>query len=167
MNTFNQALKNEGAKDVKKMNLKEVEEMLKNVKVYEANINEIELEIADLEDLHSIELTGMNYDNLIKTNNLFSKTELQAIKELEIQRTIDLLEYKKRHLERLLRRIKNAIDTLSDIEKQIIQMKCIENMLWRSITIIVNLEDRQCRAIKKRALKKISKIMVNENVIKL
>lgn len=167
MNTFNLVSPNESSKDTKKMNLKEVEVMLKNVKAYEASINEIDLEIADLKDLHNIELKGMNYDNLIKTNNLFSKTELQAIKELEIQRTIDLLEYKKRHLERFLNRIKNAIDSLSDIEKQIIQMKCIENMLWRSITIIVNLEDRQCRAIKKRALKKISKIMANESTIML
>ncbi|WP_432662430.1 hypothetical protein R9X47_18050 [Wukongibacter baidiensis] len=145
---------------------KEIEKVLKNIRKYDAQISDIELEIADLKDLHSISISGINYDNLVKTNSLISKTELQAMKDLEIERTIEILEYKKRHLERFLSRIDNAICSLNDIEKQIIQMKCIDNKIWRFITFEVGLEERQCREIKKRALKKISNVINIEDIIK-
>lgn len=164
----NSSLRVESKKSaVKKINIKEVEKILKNIKEYKAKINEIELEIADLEDLQSIGLKGINYDNLIKTNNLFSKTELQAIKDLEIQQTMDLLRYKKRHLQRFLKKIQSAIDSLTDLEKQIIEMKYIENKIWRFVTFEVNIEERQCRVIKKRALDKICRLIMDTDIIGL
>ncbi|WP_432406678.1 hypothetical protein [Wukongibacter sp. M2B1] len=146
--------------------IKEIEKVLKNISKYEAKISDIELEIADLKDLHSISISGINYDNLVKTNSLISKTELQAIKDMEIERTIEILEYEKRHIERLLIRIDNAISSLSDIEKQIIQMKCLDNKIWRFITFEVGLEERQCRQIKRKALEKISHVINLEDIVK-
>jgi len=146
--------------------MKEIEKVLKNIKKYDAKISDIELEIADLKDLCSISIRGINYDNLVKTNSLISKTELQAMKDLEIERTIEILEYKKRHLERFLSRINNAIGSLNDIEKQIIQLKCLDNKIWRFITFEVGLEERQCREIKKRAIEKICNVINVEDIIK-
>lgn len=167
MNTCRQSLGRYDSSQVRKINLKEIERILKNIREYEAKIKSLELEISDLKDLQSINLKGINYDNLVKTNSLFSKTELYAIKDLEIQQTIDLLEYKKRHLERFLIRIKNAIESLNDLEKQIIQMKCLDNKIWRFVTFEVNLEERQCREIKKKALKKISNLIIGRDIISL
>lgn len=146
---------------------KEMEKILKNIRKYDAKISDIELEIADLKDLHSISISGISYENLVKTNSLISKTELQAMKDLEIEQTIEILEYKKRHIERFLRRIDNAIDSLDEIEKQIIKMKCLENKIWRFITFEVGLEERQCREIKNKALKKIANLVNIEEVIKI
>lgn len=160
MNTFNVGLENQSSK-AKKSCLKEIEEMLKNIKRYEAQISDIELEIADLKDLKSIELKGINYDNLIRTNSLLSKTEFQVMEDLQIDQTIEILEYKKRHIERFLGKIKNAVNSLSDVEKQIIQIKCVDNKIWRFVTFEVGLEERQCREIKTRALKKLSNTMIN------
>lgn len=151
----------------KKINFKEIERILKNIKAYEAKIKDIELEISDLKDLQQISVKAINYDNLIKTNNLFSKTEIQAINDLEIQQTIELLEYKKRHFERFLKKIQNAINSLNDLERKIIKMKCFENKIWRAITFEVNIEERQCREIKKRALNKISNLIIDTDIITL
>lgn len=152
-------------KRTKKIDLREAEKILKNIKEYEARIHDIELEIMDLRDLQSICLKGISYDNLIKTNSLFSKTELYAMKDLEIEQTINLLEYKKRHIKRFIDRIKNAIESLDDIERQIIELKCIENKIWRFVVFEVNLEERQCRAIKTRALKRILKVMLSGEIV--
>jgi len=165
MNTFNAGLENQNSK-AKKTCLKETEEILKNIKRYEAQISDIELEIADLKDLKSIELKGINYDNLIRTNSLLSRTEFQVMEDLEIDQTIEILEYKKRHIERFLMKIKNAINSLNDVEKQIIQIKCVDNKIWRFVTFEVGLEERQCREIKRRALKKLSNTMISTGVIK-
>lgn len=167
MNTCTQSSDMHYENRERRINLKEIERILKSIREYEAKIKSLELEISDLKDLQSINLKGINYDNLVKTNSLFSKTELYAIKDLEIQQTIDLLEYKKRHVERFLIRIKTAIESLNDLEKQIIQMKFLDNKIWRFITFEVNLEERQCREIKRKALKKISKLIVSRDIINI
>lgn len=154
-------LNNQCSKSAKKINLKKIEKILKNIKEYEAKINDIDLEIAELKDLQSISIKGINYDNLIRTNSLFSKTEMQVIKDLKIDQTISVLEYQKRHIERFLSKIKNALDSLEEQEKEIIQLKYFENELWRSITFKVNLEERQCRGIKRNALEKIASLIMN------
>ncbi len=130
-----------------------------------AKIDDIELEIAELKDLQS--LKHIDYDNLIKTKSLLSKSEIQQMKNLDINQTIEILEYKKRHIERFLKRLNNAINSLDNLEKQIIQLKCIDNKIWKAITFVVNLEERQCSKIKGRALKKIEKILDSIDIIKI
>ncbi|MCT4605865.1 MAG: hypothetical protein N4A64_07130 [Marinisporobacter sp.] len=153
------------SKNEKSLNMKSVENILKNLKQYEAKIKEIELQIADLKDMKYLSLKGIDYENFIKTNSFFSKTEIQAVKDFEIQHKIDLLEFEKRHVERFLQRIYNAIESLTDIEKQIIQMKYIEKKIWRYITFQINIEERQCRAIKNKAITKMIRILKNSMIL--
>ncbi len=142
-----------------------IEKVLKDINKYKAKIDDIELEIAELKDLQS--LKHIDYDNLIKTKSLLSKSEIQEMKNLDINQTLEILEYKKRHIERFLKRLNNAMNSLDNLEKQIIQLKCIDNKIWKAITFEVNLEERQCSKIKGRALKKIEKLIDNIDIIKI
>jgi DNA-directed RNA polymerase specialized sigma subunit len=153
-------------KQEKSLNMKSIENILKNLKQYEAKTKEIELQIADLKDMQYLSLKGIDYENFIKTDDFFSKTEIQALKDFEIQHKIDLLEFEKRHIERFLKRIYNAMESLTDIEKQIIEMKYIEKKIWRYITFEINLEERQCREIKNKAIRKIIKLLKGSAFLK-
>ncbi|AOT70677.1 hypothetical protein [Geosporobacter ferrireducens] len=159
MNT-NYVYQNKDAFSQKKvLNIKELESILKNLKQYEAKIKEIEIQIEEYKDMQGLCLKGINYENIIRTNNIFSKTEMQVMEDTELQNKIELLEYEKRHLERFIKRVWNAIDSLTELEKQIIQKKYIENKIWRYITFDINLEERQCREIKNKTLSKILNIL--------
>jgi predicted KAP-like P-loop ATPase len=121
-------------KENKILSLKELENILKNLKQYEARIKEIEIQIEEYKDMHSLCLKGISYENIIRTHQIVSKTEMQVLENLELQHQIELLEFEKRHLDRFIKRIHNAIDSLSDLEKEIIQKKYLENKIWRYIT---------------------------------
>ncbi|TCO78025.1 hypothetical protein [Marinisporobacter balticus] len=159
-------IENINSDNEKKVNMKKIEIILKNLKQYEAKIKEIELQIGDLKDMQYLSLKGIDYENFIKTNNLFSKTEAQVLKDFEIQDKIDLFEFEKRHIERFLKRIHNAIESLTDLEKQIIQMKYMQKKIWRYITFEINIEERQCREIKNKAIHKMYK-MLNRNCLQI
>ncbi|WP_053955104.1 hypothetical protein [Inediibacterium massiliense] len=151
----------------KKISMKGVENTLKNLKQYEAKIKEIELQIGDLKDMQYLSLKGINYEEFIRSNQIFSKTETQVLKDLEIEEMIDLLEFEKRHMERFLRRIHNAVESLTDLEKKIIKMKYVDKKIWRYITFEVNIEERQCREIRNEALTKIYKILKNSILLEI
>lgn len=149
--------------DNKVLSLKELERILKNLKQYEARVKEIELQIEEYKDMQGLCLKGISYENIIRTHQIFSKTEMQVLEDLELQQQIELLEFEKRHLERFIKRLHNAMDSLGDIEKQIIEKKYLENKIWRYITYDVNLEERQCREIKNKTLHKIIDILKMAN----
>ncbi|MBB6217486.1 flagellar biosynthesis component FlhA [Anaerosolibacter carboniphilus] len=150
-------------KENKILGLKELEKILKNLKQYEARIKEIEIQIEEYKDMQCLCLKGVSYENIIRTHQIFSKTEMQVLEDLELEHQIELLEFEKRHLDRFTKRIHNAIESLSDLEKEIIQKKYLENKIWRYITYDINLEERQCREIKNKTLRKILNLLKMAN----
>lgn len=148
-----------------KLNMKKLEKTLKGLKKFSARIKQIDIEIAELKDLKEVSLRGINYSKLVQTNSMFSKTEFDAIRSLEIEDTIVVLEFQKRRIERFLEKLDNALETLDETERRIIQMKLFEKKMWKSITFEVNLEERQCYEIKKRALIKLLNIVKIDDLV--
>ena len=143
----------------KKFDVKEVELILKNRKRYEAMISELQIEIQDLEDLKSVKLSNIGYDTLVKSDNVITSEQFQLLREVKYDDSIAILEYKKRNIERFLSKIDIALSSLDDIEKRIIELKCVENRIWKSVTFEVNLEERLCRVVKNKGLTKVSNLL--------
>ncbi|TCO70635.1 sigma-70 RNA polymerase sigma factor region 4 domain-containing protein [Marinisporobacter balticus] len=141
------------------LNRKKLEIIFKNLKEINSQIKEMEFEIEELEDLQQFGGSGASYVKIIKNSNLFSKTENHMLKNLEIKETIKTLELEKRILERVIKRIYNALNSLTELEKQIVTRKYIDEKIWRIIVCEVNIEERQCRDIKNRALDKMISVL--------
>ena len=59
-------------------------------------------------------------------------------------------------MERKVEQIDRALAALNNIEREVIEYKCIEGMYYYEFTYKVCMGERQCMRIKKRALKKIA-----------
>lgn len=59
-------------------------------------------------------------------------------------------------MERKIEKIDRALNSLSSIEKEIIEYKCIEGMYYYEFTYRVYKSERQCKRIKKIALEKVA-----------
>ncbi|WP_186430896.1 hypothetical protein [Clostridium sp. BSD9I1] len=109
--------------------IKEVENWLCNYKSTKAGIESLKEE----------------YEVL--SNN--SETENKDIKLVLVDSRIKMMERK-------IEKIDRALNSLSSIEKEIIEYKCIEGMYYYEFTYRVYKSERQCKRIKKIALEKVA-----------
>ncbi|WP_127724524.1 hypothetical protein [Anaerosphaera multitolerans] len=76
-----------------------------------------------------------NAQNSIKSNEIKEKYNTVALK---------------------LNMLENAINCLSEIEIKVIEKRCLNNLTWKQVTSFVGYSERQCKNIKKKALKNLS-----------
>jgi DNA-directed RNA polymerase specialized sigma24 family protein len=69
---------------------------------------------------------------------------------------LKLLDDRIKAMERKVEQIDRALNALSNIEREVINYKCIEGMYYYEFTCKVYTGERQCMRIKQRALKKIA-----------
>lgn len=67
-----------------------------------------------------------------------------------------LLDSRIKVMERKIEQIDRALNSLSNVEKEVINYKCIEGMYYYEFTYKVYKSERQCKRIKKLALEKIA-----------
>lgn len=132
---------------------------LQRYKVLKAEVKNLEL---DIEELHEVENLGpgaISYEERTGvTNKITSMTENQAI---AIADKHAQLEKEKRAKIRDIERIENALSILGEKERQVLELKHINNARWDTVTYKLDRSYSQCKAIEADALKKIAPFFKN------
>jgi len=144
------------------MNNKEyVKDLLRRIHTFEAEINDIDIRIEELKDIEKIGPGSINYNKpfISKIYKINSQTENNAIKIVD---KIALLEFRKRQLQRMIKRINNAINSLPEPQKTIIDLRYMQNKQWYNILGEVKMHERHCRRLESNALNIIYDIMFKD-----
>lgn len=98
-----------------------------------------------------------NYKS-IKAGIQSLKEEYEVLKDVSsgADTELALLDSRIKSMERKIQQIDRALDSLNNVEREIIQYKCIEGMYYYQFTYKVYTGERQCMRIKQRALNKIA-----------
>lgn len=136
---------------MKEVTYKHIEGLLYNYKTIKAaiNHNRIKLETLDIEDgLSSI----THNEPTSKTNKISSLTENTALRRIEIKEDL------KRKIEiesNKLRLIDNALEGLTEVERDIITLFYIEGKQWEIVAFETNYSAGWCKERRKQAINKM------------
>ncbi|GMQ60317.1 sigma factor-like helix-turn-helix DNA-binding protein [Vallitalea sediminicola] len=102
-------------------------------------------------------LNGVSYDGVktSATNKMYSVTEDLAQRRLDKENRI-------RVYQDIIMQIDAALTILSDVERQIITYRDIEQYTWMQVEYHVKLSESQCKRVRKRALTKMQEYIYNE-----
>ena len=130
-----------------------VREKLGKYKEYKVNIKQIDIQLEELEE--NIGIQGQSGEERTgKTYKITSSTETQAI-ELESDKKYLIKE--RRRYEREVEKIDNALEVLTDFEREILIAALIERKRYWLIQSKYNYTYSNIKKIEKSAIKKISK----------
>jgi prefoldin subunit 5 len=110
---------------------REAERFIKQYNIWQAEISDIDYKIAELHEQDGVGSIDTTKDPISKTYKFSSITENLGV---TIADKVYLLEQRKKHLERLLQRIDNAINALSEDEKEIITRSVIKGESYYQFT---------------------------------
>lgn len=143
---------------------KGIKQILEEYKQHKADIEDIEVKIQELESIEDLGPQAIDYakDKICQTYKFSSETEDIAVR---IADEVTLLKLEKIHKESLMRKIDNAINTLDEIDRQIIRLRHLSDkkVEWYKVTSTVHMSDTQCRVRGKRALKELEDKLCNES----
>ncbi|MBE6068835.1 MAG: siderophore-interacting protein [Clostridium lundense] len=135
---------------------KKTDGVLFNYKTIKAEIDNLELEIEEVKS----EVNGVKsvtYDERTSPTNAFnSSVENEVLKK---DKLISKLLKEKASKERLISKIDNALNTLSDEERKIIKLRCFDKMEWNKVGALINRDGDYCGRIKRKAINKISELI--------
>lgn len=131
----------------KEQQIKEIEKWLTHYKVIKAGIENLKEEYKLIEDCGRGIDTSQEATS--KTYKFNSEVENIAIK-------LCLMEKRIKHMENKINKINKALEALSDLEREIIEEKYIENKYYYQFTYKLYKSERQCKRIRKEALEKMS-----------
>ena len=127
----------------------QIVEWLKEYNSYKASIENLKRNIEDIAE----EGLGISYSNepIGNTNKLNSTVENASIKidKLDIQRRIKVMT-------NIVNNIDRALASLNDMEKQVIEHRCINAEYYYQFCYKVGASERTAKRIKKEALIKMS-----------
>ena len=144
------------------MNLyKKVEGILYNFNEIKAEINSIEIEIENIQ-LEYDEVPGISYQEKTGKTNKFS-----SVVENEVIYRENLIIRLKRELNKkkaLIKKVDNAVSTLNETEKKLIEMRCFDKLQYKSIEQRLSInKDYACELKRKCIEKMIPLICVKEH----
>lgn len=127
----------------------QIVEWLENYNSYKAGIENLKQNIEDIAE----EGMGISYDNEpVSGGNAFNSVVENAVikmDKLEIQKRI-------KTMTNIVNNIDRALESLSDIEKQVIIYRCMEGQYYYQFCYKIGASERTAKRIKKEALKKMS-----------
>lgn len=138
---------------------RKTEGVLYNYKKIQAEIANLELEIAEVESEYR-GCGAISYEEKTGPTNKFSSS---VESEFEHKRKlVERLAREQEKKQRLLKKVDNAIETLEGNELKIIQLKFFaeeRKKSWNEIGDIMNLDADYCRSIKRQAIKHLADIV--------
>jgi len=136
----------------------EIKYLLQNKKYIIAEIKDLQLQIDDLNGSESVSISGVSYEERIKSSSISNATEKQAIENLLKVQTLEL---EKKSLETSIKRIDNGMDALEEREREILIMKYVEHNKFTYTSRKMNTNEESCKTIARRAIDKMSLIIKN------
>lgn len=141
----------------KHIHFEDVEFIIKNKDITNAEITNLELEIAHFENLKD-GYKSMDYSSEGggKTNKISSPVENAVLdSDKKINQFKRILSEKKL----IVQKLENAMTTLEDIEKTIIKYKYSNGMSWKVIATKTHLSRNICSSLNKKAINKLADII--------
>lgn len=133
---------------------KRTEYNLYNYKSLEIKIKNIDIDLEELED--DISLKSVGYEERTGPTNAFSSSvENEVVKRDKLRNQL-LLEKKK--CIRLQNKIKNALETLTKEERQLIDLRYMgkEKLTWIQIGLILGRDKDNCMKLRNRIISKVT-----------
>lgn len=133
---------------------KRTEYNLYNYKSLEIKIKNIDIDLEELED--DISLKSVGYEERTGPTNAFSSSvENEVVKRDKLRNQL-LLEKKK--CIRLQNKIKNALETLTKEERQLIDLRYMgkEKLTWIQIGLILGRDKDNCMKLRNRIIGKVT-----------
>ena len=141
------------------------EKLLYNYKNMEDHIDMLRYDIKNLKAGKSVAIRAIRYDDIktCSTNNVSKEIENKVIDIVSYVQDLEIEAYEE---EKLKKRIDKAINNLSPIHKQIIQLKYEECLNWKEIEDKVCYAERQLRTKKNEAIRSIAVQLFGTKVFK-
>ncbi|MFX0548208.1 sigma factor-like helix-turn-helix DNA-binding protein [Hathewaya histolytica] len=134
---------------------KRTEDILHNYKTIKAEIKNILIEIEDIENSYR-GVKGVSYDDMPKAHNISSSVENEIEQKEKKIEYLSQLVIKK---ENQIKRIDNALETLTDSEYKIIKYRYFDKISNRKLAEILDLTEQNTSIIKSKIINKISKLI--------
>lgn len=136
------------------MNLQALRYRLSKYRITLAQKRELEIKLKELEELLGVK--GVSYDSVGGGSEISNTTEKQAMKLVEVK---EKLKYNIEHKGLECRRIENAMSILNKTEKEIIELKHIENHTWNTVVYKIDKSRSTCKRIENEALEKMQELL--------
>lgn len=129
-----------------------------------AQCKNIDIEIEEFKSVGNLQSIDYSKDVLSPTNNISSSIENELINiEQNIPDKISELENKKKSKERIINKIDNALNILTEKERHIIEYRYFKKLEWNKISELIDLSDVRCRQIRKEAIHNIIDVIFTIN----
>lgn len=137
------------------MNISEVEKIIRGYNSLKRKINILSKEIESLTET-GISALSFSLGGKSKTNNISRPTEDNAIRNADKKKRAkkELFVLKKQ-----LEIIEESLNSLDDMEKQVIELKLIKNYSYEEIAEEVNISVIYAKKLKRKSLVKIKSII--------
>lgn len=130
--------------------------VLFNYKTIKVEINNLELDIEELKsECEGIKAVGYE-EKTGETNAFNSSVENEVLKK---EKMINKLLREKQSKERLICKIDNALGTLEEEERKIIELRCFDKMGWGKVGALINKDEDYCGKIKRKVVNQISELI--------
>ncbi|MGL4761861.1 MAG: hypothetical protein ACRC6T_11580 [Sarcina sp.] len=127
---------------------------LTKYRVNAAKKKALEIKLEEAEQL--IGLKAISYDGEGGASGISKTTENQSLKLIQAKQE---LEYTIAHKGIEIAKIENALSVLNPSEKEIIQLKYIENHKWETVYYKANKSDKTCKRLERESLIKMLEIL--------
>lgn len=130
---------------------KGVESNLYNYKAMQAEIKNIDIEIAELENYSGV--GSISYEEKSAPTNKFNSSVENEIVSKENRP--DELKKKKHKLEVQLKKVDNALETLSEDEMYLVELRYFKKLQFKVIAERIDRNEMYCVCLKSKIIKKL------------
>ena len=137
---------------------KSVEKLLYNYKKLKAEIKNIDIEIEDIKNTYvGVSAIDISKDNLSKT---YKTTSIIENEILDKERRIERLESIKLKKENQVKKVDNALETLTEEDRKLIELRYFERLPNYKVAMIFDMTEEGCSARKRRIVESIKDILI-------
>lgn len=140
------------------MSYKKAEWLLYNYKKLKAEIKNIDIEIEDIKNTYvGVSAIDISKDNLSKT---YKTTSIIENEILDKERRIERLESIKLKKENQVKKVDNALETLTEEDRKLIELRYFERLPNYKVAMIFDMTEEGCSARKRRIVENIKDILI-------
>lgn len=140
------------------MSYKKAEWLLYNYKKLKAEIKNIDIEIEDIKNTYvGVSAIDISKDNLSKT---YKTTSIIENEILDKERRIERLESIKLKKENQVKKVDNALETLTEEDRKLIELRYFERLPNYKVAMIFDMTEEGCSAKKRRIVENIKDILI-------
>ena len=147
---------------IKSKYYKKLENDLYNYKYLKLSIRNIKHDISDFQSEDGVSAIQFDKIQIASTNAFSSIVENSTISNIE---KLDFLEHCMNRAESVINKIDAAMEKLEADEKKVITLYYIDNQQWYKVAYNLHYNERWCREIRSKAMRKIAIAIYGETAV--